>query len=75
MMITRKDTEFPVEGGIYLRDCLSMSEGNEEKSPTISMARADAAHWARPRQAGGGCHVELAGRRGEDRTRSMDSPR
>jgi len=37
-MITRKDIEFPVEGGIYLRDWLFVPDENQEKSPSISMA-------------------------------------
>ena len=43
-MITRKDTEFPVEGGIYLRGWLFVPEGNQEEPPSIAMARAGAAH-------------------------------
>jgi hypothetical protein len=37
-MTTRKDTEFPVEGGIILRGWLSVLDGNQEKSPSISIA-------------------------------------
>jgi hypothetical protein len=50
-MITRKDTEFPIEGGIYLRGWLFVPEGNQEEPPSIAMARAGAAHWARPGRA------------------------
>src|SRR5260370_1139686 len=50
---------------------MSRTESRKDRR-AILWPRADAAHWARPRQAGGGCHVELAGGRGEDHLRGRD---
>src|SRR5260370_12643278 len=50
---------------------MSRTESRKDRR-AILWPRADAAHWARPRQAGGGRHVELAGGRGEDHLRGRD---